>query len=132
MKKLSILLISFLSVACASNGYNPSYYFNKLQVVNLTDSTITDLNLKIGGSDLSLSCAEVAKNTVCYEYFGSRKYPQQVDVLRWMDGSGTQRSQQLSLEIAAYFNTRKALQLVIEILEDGSVKTIFRQDGRFY
>jgi hypothetical protein len=132
MKKLSILLISFLSVACASNGYNPSYYFNKLQVVNLTESTITDLNLKIGGSDRSLNCAEVAKNTVCNEQFGSRKYPQQVDVLSWTDGSGTQRSEQLSLEIAAYFSTGNALQLIIEILEDGSVKPTFKQEGSFF
>jgi hypothetical protein len=129
MKKLGILLISFLSVACASNGYNPSYVFNQLQVVNLTDSTITDLNLQIGGSDRSLNCDEVAKNAVCNKYIGKRRYPQQVDVLSWTDGSGTQRSERVSPEIAAYFSTGNALRLVIEINEDGSVKPIFEQDG---
>jgi hypothetical protein len=129
MKKLSILLFSFLSVACASNGYNPSYVFNQLQVVNLTESTITDVNLQIGGSDRSVSCDEVAKNAICNKNFGKRRYPQQVDELSWTDASGTPRSQQVSQKFAAYYDVALAFRLVIEIHEDGSVKPIVEQDG---
>ena len=129
MKKVSILIISFLSVACASNGYNPSYVFNQLQVVNLTESTITDVDLQIGGSDRSVSCDEVAKNAVCNKYFGKRRYPQQVNVMNWTDADGTPRSQQMSPKIAAYFSVGNAMRLVVEIHEDGSVKPIFEQDG---
>lgn len=131
MKKLGILLVSFLSVACASNGYNPSYVFNQLQVVNLTESTITDVNLQIGGSDRSVSCDEVAKNAICNTKFAKHKYPQQVDVVSWVDGDGTKRSEQVSPAIAAYVDPPLALRLVIEIHEDGSVKPIFEQDGTY-
>jgi hypothetical protein len=129
MKKSGIVLVSFLSVACASNGYNPSYVFNQLQVVNLTESTITDVNLEIGGSDRSVNCDEVAKNAICNKNFAKHRYPQQVNVISWTDGSGTQRSEQVSPKIASYVDPPLALRLVIEIHEDGSVKPIFEQDG---
>ena len=129
MKKISIVLVSFLSVACASNGYNPSYIFNQLQVVNLTESTITDVSLEIGGSDRSAKCDEVAKNAICNKNFGKRRYPQQVNVISWTDGGGTPRSQQVSPKIAAYYDVPLPLRLVIEIHEDGSVKPIIEQDG---
>jgi len=129
MKKISILVISFLSVACASNGYNPNYVFNQLQVVNLTESTITNVDLRIGGSDRFVSCDEVAKNAICNKNFGKRRYPQQVNELSWTDGGGTPRSQQVSPKIAAYYDFALSMRLVIEIHEDGSVKPIFEQDG---
>ena len=129
MKRLSILIVSLLSVACASNGYNPNYIFNQLQVVNLTESTITDVNLKIGGSDRMVSCDEVAKNAICNKNFGKRRYPQQVSDLSWTDGGGTPRSERLSPEIATYYDVGLALRLVVEIHEDGTIKPIFEQDG---
>ncbi len=129
MRKSGILFFSFLSVACVSNGYHPNYIFNQLQVVNLTETTITIVNLQIGGSDSAVSCDKVAKNAACNKFFGKRRYPQQVNELSWTHGDGTQKSRLLSPKIAAYYDFSMPLRLVVEVHEDGSVKAVFEQDG---
>ena len=130
MKKLSILLFSVLTVACVT-GYNPTYYFNEIQVVNLSAATISKVNLRITGSDKTLSCDEVAKNALCHDHFGRRPYPQQVLDLSWTHGDGSQKSQQLTPRIAAYFSPGRPLRLMLEINEDGSVKPFIEQDSSF-
>lgn len=127
MKKLSILLLSFVSIACAT-GYNPSYVFNEIQVVNLSTATITDVNLRMEGSDKTLNCDAVAKNAVCHARFGKRRYPQQEIELSWTHADGSKKSQQLMPAIAAYFGTGAPLQLILEINEDGSAKPLFKQE----
>jgi hypothetical protein len=129
MKKLSILLLSFVSVACAT-GYNPNYIFNEIQVVNLSATTITDVNLRIEGSDKTLNCDVVAKNALCQARFGKRRYPQQEIELSWTHGDGSKKSQQLTPAIAAYFGTAAPLNLILEINEDGSAKPLFKQESR--
>ncbi len=127
MKKLSILLFSVLTVACVT-GYNPTYYFNEIQVVNLSGAAISNVTLRVSGSDKDLSCDEVAKNALCHDRFSKRRYPQQVIDLNWTHGDGSQKSQQLTPGIGAYFKTVFALRVMLEINEDGSVKSFFEQD----
>ena len=127
MKIISILLFSVLSVACVT-GHNPTYYFNEIQVVNLSGATISKVNLRFSGSDKTLSCDEVAKNALCHDRFNKLRYPQQEIDLSWTHGDGSQKSQQLMPSIAAYFSTVFGLRVMLEINEDGSVKAYFRQD----
>ena len=129
MRKPVILFFSFLSVACVSNGFHPNYIFNQLQVVNLTETTITNVNLQIGGSDRAVSCDKVAKNAVCSKFFGKPRYPQQVNELSWTHGDGTQKSRRFSPKIAAYYDFSLPLRLMVEVHEDGSMKAYFEQDG---
>jgi len=129
MRKPGILFFSFLSLACVSNGYHPNYVFDRLQVVNLTETTITNVNLQIGGSDRAVNCDKVAKNTVCSKFFGKHRYPQQVDELSWTHGDGTQKSRRFSPKIAAYHEFSRPLRLVVEVHEDGSMKALFKQGG---
>ena len=134
MIKLSILLFSILTAACAG-GYNPTYYFNEIQVVNLSGATISKVNLRISGSDKTLSCDEVANNAICHDHFAKRRYPQQEIDLSWTHGDGSQKSQQLTPAIPAYFRPVFGLRVMLEINEDGSVESYFEQDepdGFFY
>jgi len=131
MRKPGILLFSLLSVACVSNGYHPNYIFNQLQVVNFTGTTITNVNLQIGGSDRAVSCDKVAKNAVCNKFIGKRRYPQQVNELSWTHGDGTQKLRRFSPKIAAYYDFSLPLRLMVEVHEDGSMKAYFEQDGEF-
>ncbi len=128
MKILSILLLSVLIVACAT-GYNPTYYFDGIQVANLSGAAISNVNLSITGSDKTLSCDEVAKNALCHDRFGSHRYPQQVIELSWTRGDGSQKSQQLTPPIPAYYSLGRPLRLMLEINEDGSVKPFFEQNS---
>lgn len=128
MKKLSILLLSFASLACAT-GYAPNYIFNEIQVINLSNATITDVNLRIKGSDKTLNCDVVAKNALCQAHFGKRRYPQQEIELSWSDAGGSKKSQQLTPAIAAYYGTGAPLQLIVEINEDGSAKPMIKQES---
>jgi hypothetical protein len=127
MKKLSILLFSVLTVACVT-GYNPTYYFNEIQVVNLSGATITNVSMRVKGSDKTLSCEEVTKNRLCHDRFGKRLYPQQEIELSWTHSDGSQKSQQLNPGIPAYYFPVFALRVMLEINEDGSVKSFFEQD----
>lgn len=120
--------MSFLTVACAT-GYNPTYRFNQVQVVNLTTATITNVKVRFEGSDKVLNCDAVAKFALCQDHFASLKYPQQVVELSWTHGDGSRKSQQLTPRIAIYFRTAFPLRLVLEANEDGSVTPIFEQDG---
>lgn len=128
MKILSILLLSFVSIACATS-YTPNYIYNEIQVANLSNATITDVNLRMKGSDKTLNCDAVAKNALCYAHFGKRRYPQQGVELSWTDGDGSKKSQQLTPAIASYFSTGGPLQLILEINEDGSAKPIIKQES---
>ena len=127
MKKLTLLLLALTSVACAT-GYNPDYSYNEIQVVNLTGATITQVNLRVGGTDRTLSCEEVLKNALCADRFGRRSYPQQLLDLSWVHGDGQQMSQQVAPEISIYFSPAFALRIMLEISENGTVKTYVEQD----
>ena len=130
MKKLSILLLCFVSVACVT-GYNPIYNFDEIRVANLSGATITDVNLRVIGSDKTLSCDVVAKNAQCQVRFGKRRYPQQEIELSWTHGDGSKKSQQSNPAIAAYFGTAAPLILLLDINEEGSVETYFNQNANF-
>ncbi len=130
MKKLSILLFSVLTVACVM-GYNPTYYFDGIQVANLSGAAISNVNLSVTGSDKTLSCDEVAKNALCHDHFGNRRYPQQVIELSWTHGDGSRKSQQLTPPVPAYYSPGRPLRLMLEINEDGSVKPFFEQNSSF-
>lgn len=129
MKKLSILLLSCLGVACTK--YNPVYNFDEIRVANLSGATITDVNLRVVGSDKTLSCDKVAKNAQCQVRFGKRRYPKQEIELSWTHGDGSKKSQQSNPAIAAYYGTAAPLILMLDINEEGSVETYFRQDANF-
>lgn len=127
MKILSILLLALTGVACATS-HKPTYFYNEIQVVNLTGGTITDVNLRIGGSERTLNCDQVLKNTLCNDRFGKRRYPQQGLEMSWVHGEGKQYSQQLDSAISAYFVTAHPLRIMLEVLEDGTIKAYYDQN----
>lgn len=135
MKKLIVLLASGLIGACA-HGYNPSYYFNEVQVVNLTGATIEDVSWQVVNSSKALSCPEVAKFAMCADRFPKRRYPQQGIELSWTHADGSEKSGMPNPAIPVYFPSAFALRVVMEVREDGSIKAFYEQDepsrGGFY
>ena len=127
MKKLIILVASGLMTACVT-GYNPSYYFNEVQVVNLTGATITDVSWQVVNSSKALSCPEVAKFAMCADRFARRRYPQQGIEVSWTHADGSQKADIPNPGIPAYFSPTFSLRVVMELGEDGSVKTFYEQD----
>jgi len=127
MKKIIVLLMSFITTACVT-GYNPNYWFNEVQVVNLSGATITDVKVRVVDTSKSYSCEEVAQFAMCRDYFGRRRYPQQGIELSWTHPDGSSKSELLGAHIAAYFIAGLPLRIVMEILEDGSVKIFYEQE----
>ena len=127
MKKLIIVLAAGFLSACVT-GYNPRYYFNEIQVVNQAGATIQDVSLRVLGSPKALSCAEVAKFAMCADRFGKRVYPQQGIELSWTHPDGSRKSDTPNLHIPVFFNAAFSLRIVIEVREDGSIKTFYEQD----
>ncbi len=127
MKKLSILLLSLSTVACVT-GYNPTYYYNYIQVVNLTGGSIVDVKVQIGESGRTVSCDSVLKNALCDERFGRRRYPQQGIHLSWTHTDGSRKSQLLTPAISVIYYSAFPLRIMLEISENGSVKSYFEQE----
>ncbi len=127
MKKLMILLAGGFISACAT-GYNPRYYFNEVQVVNLTGATIQDVSLRMTASPKVLNCSRVAKFAMCDDRFGKRPYPQQGIELSWTHPDGSRKSDTLNPAIPAFFYASFPLRIVLELLEDGSVKAFYEQE----
>lgn len=127
MKKLSILFLSILTAACVT-GYNPTYWFNEVQVVNLSGATIKDVKVRVVDTMKSYGCEEVAQFALCRDYFGKRQYPQQGIELSWTHPDGSSKAEQLGLGIPVYYSPAFPLRIVMEILEDGSVKIFYEQE----
>ena len=129
MKMLIILLCSFATVACVT-GYNPTYRFNQIQVVNLAGSTIEDVGVRVVDSERALSCDKVAKNAVCYDRFGARRFPQQGIELSWTHPDGNRKSEMLTPNVPITLHSAIPLRIVMEVNEDGSVNPFFEQESR--
>ena len=127
IKKLSVLFLSILTAACVT-GYKPDYRFNEVQVVNLSSATITDVKLRVIDTKKSKNCDEVAKFAMCRDYFSKRWYPQQGIELSWTHPDGSSKSELLGASIPVYYSPAFPLRIVMEILEDGSVKLFYEQE----
>jgi hypothetical protein len=129
MKKLLIALLSLSGFACAT-GYNPTYYFNEVQVVNLTAATISDVSVGLVGSPRTLNCAEVAKNALCADRFTRIRYPQQGIELSWIHTDRMRKSDRFAPAIPVTFNAVFPLRIMMEVNADGSVKPFYEQEDR--
>ena len=126
--KSILLLLSCLSLASCATGDNPRFYYNNIEVVNLTGGTITDVEVTIGETARNLRCDAVTKNRLCQERFGQRPYPAQVIEVSWQDSAGNPQLRQPNPSIPATMMPGRTLRVMLEIHEDGSVKAKFRQD----
>jgi len=127
MKKHLVVLLSLSALACAT-GYNPTFYFKEVQVVNLSAGRIADVRVGFVGSPRTLACDEVAKNAMCADLFGRRFYPQQGIELSWTHTDGSRKSGLFAPTIPATFNSSFALRIVMLVNADGSVKSFYEQD----
>jgi hypothetical protein len=127
MNKLIILVACSFMTACAT-GYNPRYYFNEVQVVNLAGATIQDVSLQVVNSSRALDCAEVVKFAMCADRFGRKYYPQQGVELGWTHPDGSRKSENPNPAIPAFFASAIPLRIVLEVREDGTVKAFYEQD----
>ncbi len=98
-------------------------------MVNLTGATIQKLNVRVVGLPKDLSCDEVAKNAICNDHYGRRRYPQQEINLSRTHGDGSHKTASPNPNVPGFFNSVFPLRLVLEIRNDGSVNPIFEQDG---
>ena len=127
MKTLLIMLSCLTLVACAG-GYNPRYYYGNIEVANLSGGAITNVEVQVGADGRNLRCEAVAKNALCQERFGKRPYPQQDIELSWQDRDGNPQSIAVNPHLPATLTLSLSLRIMLDILEDGSVKAYIKQD----
>jgi hypothetical protein len=126
MKTITLLVSSLLLAACSA-AYTPRYYYQSVEVANLSGGAISNLEVRVGERDLR--CAEVAANAQCYQRFGKRPYPQQAIGVSWRDAGGNGRTQQINPMVPLTLTPALPLRVMLDIGEDGAVKAYFRQDG---
>ncbi|HKJ52177.1 MAG TPA: hypothetical protein VKB27_11775 [Gammaproteobacteria bacterium] len=127
MKRTILLLSAALAAGCTL-GYNPSYRFNEVQVVNLSGGSIENVSWRVLGSDKSLQCSQVAKFAMCADYFPGRRYPQSGIEVDWTHPDGERKSALLNPDIPVTFPNAFPLRIVMEIDADGGVKGFYEQD----
>jgi hypothetical protein len=127
MTKLFLIMLSLSTFACAT-GYNPRYYFNEIQAVNLTSAMITDVAVRVVDSPKTLACEEVAKNAMCADRFVKHPYPQQGIELSWTHTDGSRKSDSFTPAIPVTYNSTFPLRIVMEVNADGAVKPFYEQD----
>ena len=127
MKKQLMVMLSLSTLACVT-GYNPRFYFNEIQVVNLSTAMIADVRVGFVGSPQTLACEEVAKYAMCADRFGKRMYPQQGIELSWTHTDGSRKSDLFAPVIPVTFNAAFPLRIMMEVNADGSVKPFYEQE----
>ena len=137
MKKSLLIAASLVLAGCVSGGYSPRYFYNEIQVHNLSGGSISNVNLQVAETGRSLSCDQVNKNALCDDRFGRKYYPQAGIEISWTHPDGSSKSEMANPDIPAYFSNAFSLRVIVEILEDGSVKSYFEQeepgrDGNFF
>jgi hypothetical protein len=125
--KATLLLMTSLLVAACSAGYSPRYYYESVEVSNLSGEAISDLQVQIGERDYG--CDAVAKNAMCHQRFGKLPYPQQPLRVSWQVGDGGEQTQQVDPMVPATLSPALPLRVMLDIGEDGSVKAYFKQNG---
>ncbi len=129
MKLLIVLIGASLVSACANGfGYDPRFYYNEIQAVNLTGSKISDISLRVTGSPLEVDCAEAANFAMCADRFGKKAYPRQGLEVSWTHPDGSRKTDTSNPDIPAFYYAAFPLRIVLEINEDGSVKAFYEQD----
>ncbi len=128
MKKYLVAMLSLSILACAT-GYNPRYYFNQVQVVNLSTGMIADVRVGFVGSPRTLACDEVAKFAMCADLFSRLFYPQEGIDLSWTHTDGSRKSDLFAPAIPVTFDASFPLRIMMEVNADGSVKPFYEQDG---
>jgi hypothetical protein len=127
MKKLLMVMPGLSTLACAME-YNSRYYYNEIQVVNLTSMEIADVEVGLVGTPMSLTREEVLKNAMCADRYGRRLYPQQGIELSWIHTDGSQKAELFSSAIPVTYNSAFPIRIVMEINADGSVKPFYEQE----
>ncbi len=131
MKTTLLLLVTLTVVACAS-GYNPRYYYNNIEVANLTGAEIRNVEVQVGVSGRNLRCDSVSNNALCQVRFGKRPYPEAEGVsLSWEDAEGNAQAIQLNPSVPITMQVSVAVRLMMDIAEDGSVRAYFKQETLF-
>jgi len=125
--KATLLLFTSLLVASCSAGHTPRFYYESVEVSNLSGAAISNLQVQIGERDYG--CDSVAKNAMCHQRFGKVPYPQQAVRISWQDGEGGQQTQQADPMVPATLSPSLPLRVMLDIGEDGSVKAYFKQNG---
>ncbi len=128
MNKLTMALCGLTLAGCATGGYSPAYFYNEVHVHNLSGGSISDVNVVVGQNGRTISCEQVNKNALCADRFGRKRYYQTGIELSWTHPDGSRKTETMNPPVPIYFISGAALRIIIEILEDGSVKPYYEQD----
>ncbi len=126
--KLLWLTIASLGLSGCATGYNPMRSFNYVQVINLSGGEIREASLRVVAAEKTVACERVAKNAICDERFGTRRYPLQGLELSWVHPDGSRKTEVLNPHVPAYYFSSLPLQIYLEIREDGSVRPFYKQE----
>jgi hypothetical protein len=130
MKTAAVVIPCLLVMSCATS-YRPMYMYNEVRVDNATSRAITDVSVRIGDSEGSISCGRIGAKEVCSRRFGKLRYPHQSIEMSWTAEDGIRQTREFEPTIPGYFLTPFPLRILLDLDRDGKVAVRFWQEEPF-
>ncbi len=128
MKKNYIILIAGLLLSACATGYNPSYYYNEILIVNSSRELIQDVTISASESGRQFSCGNIAPLGICSDKFPRRRYEQNPIQINWVFGGNARQTREFVLDVPATMSTGLPLRGVLEISPVGEISAYFDQE----
>ena len=120
-------MAGLLLSACAT-GYNPTYHYNEILVVNNSKQLIQDVTISASETGRQFSCGNIAPLGICSDKFPNRRYEQSPVQITWVFGSSARQTREFVLEVPATMSIELPLRGVLAISPNGNISAYFEQE----
>lgn len=128
MKKNYLILMAGLLLSACATGYNPTYHYNEILVVNNSRQLIQDVTISASESGRQFSCGNIAPLGICSDRFPRRRYEQNPIRISWVFGGSAGQTSEFVLEVPATMSTGLPLRGVLAISPKGEIAAYFEQE----
>lgn len=130
MKKMIVVGTVLLLSACATT-YQPSYIYYRVEVVNNSNETLSDVKVTMTGFGRSLDCGDIAPLRNCYRSFGKRRYINEPIKVDWAFAGGPSQNNEFVIVPPATYSTGVPMRAVIDVSPEGEMTAYFEQETVF-
>jgi hypothetical protein len=132
MKQIRILAVALLFSASASAAnLGPTYTFEEIEVVNNSKQPISDLTIRVAGSDDGsdrvFSCESIIALGICQKRFSRVRYKEGGFVVDWVAGDSDRKTAEIGVKVPAYSSPGIPLSLEFSISAEGEMTAKFKQ-----
>lgn len=124
------MLALALQISACATGYQETYIYEEIAVVNNSAQRVRDVVVRDTGSGRVFNCGDIGPFGTCSNRVGKRRYERAAIEVSWTFGSAARRTEAFVIRVPATFYTSLALRGVLAIAPGGSISAYFEQNSR--